>query len=447
MQRFQVSPAVGHSGKTVPVGSAQLLQYLLMGRLSEVGPSRKVCLDTGKEHVVAIVGKRGSGKTHTLGVIVEGLAVPDPSETLGVNDCQRAVLVFDTLNLFQWMNIPLESARGVEAERQFAAAKSWNLPFVRTEAKLWHLAGLDPVSAGSTAFLVQVSDMSAQDWGLLMDVDTTSEPMGQLLSAVTDKVRRTGWDSARSHQQPIENHSIDDMVRCISEDVEIGTEYTPDTRRAVKQRLSSYRHLGLFSRAGTSLKQLLKPGQVSVLLLGQVQEDLRTLVTFLLMRRLRELRFESSQLVKDAMIRGSAEIVPEIPKTWVIIDEAQNIIPSRTASIATAELARFIREGRNYGLSMAISTQQPQAIDPKVMSQVDVLVVHTLTVQGDINYVIGNLKSLAPQTITLGRNRIDLKEAIRQLDIGQCMISSVESPRTIFAEIRPRITTHGGFEA
>ncbi len=442
-----MSPVIGRRSKTVNVGNIKAPQHIMLGRLSEVGPGKNVCFDISKEHVVAIVGKRGSGKTHTLGVLIEGLALIDDTSVLGVNDGDRAMLVFDTLNLFQWVGLDLESLQGKVSIEQLNRVRSWKLPVLQTKANLWHLAGSKPAAQGSLAFQIQVSEMTPQDWGLLMDVDIMMEPMGQLIVAAHNKVTRTGWRTATKRKSAVSNYSIQDLVSCINEDTEILTEYNPDTRRAVRQRLTSYDSCGLFSTQGTPLQQLLVPGQVSVLLLGYASEDLRTLVTFLIMRRLLEHRMLSSEVTKDALIRGTAETQIGIPKTWIFIDEAQNIIPSRTATMANRELTRFIREGRNFGLSMAISTQQPQAIDPKVMAQVDTLVVHTLTLQSDINYVLNNIKSPLPESISVGRRSVSIAGSIRELEIGQCLLSAVESKRALFVEIRPRVTPHGGFEA
>jgi len=437
----------GRGSKTVNVGNIEAPQHIMLGRLSEVGPGKNVCFDISKEHVVAIVGKRGSGKTHTLGVLIEGLALIDDTSVLGVNTGDRAMLVFDTLNLFQWVGLNLESLQGKVSIEQLNRVRSWKLPVLQTKANLWHLAGSKPAAQGSLAFQIQVSEMTPQDWGLLMDVDIMMEPMGQLIVAAHNKVTRTGWRTASKRKSVVSNYSIQDLVSCINEDTEILTEYNPDTRRAVRQRLTSYDSCGLFSTQGTPLQQLLVPGQVSVLLLGYASEDLRTLVTFLIMRRLLEHRMLSSEVTKDALIRGTAETQIGIPKTWIFIDEAQNIIPSRTATMANRELTRFVREGRNFGLSMAISTQQPQAIDPKVMAQVDILIVHTLTLQSDINYVLNNIKGPLPESISVGRRPVSIAGAVRELEIGQCLLSAVESKRALFAEIRPRVTPHGGFEA
>jgi len=447
VRKYRVSPPIGRGSKVISVGRSEKDQGLFLGRLSEVGPGKNVCLDTSREHVVAIVGKRGSGKTHTLGVILEGLGISEPSSILSDNSGDRAVIVFDTLNLFQWVGVPLESAGGETAREQLNKAKSWGLPVASLDAKLWHLAGLNPVAKDSMPLSIRVAEMGPQDWGLLMDVDITTEPMGQLVALTYDKVTRSGWGTKLERRSAIQNYSIKNLIDCINQDAELSREFTPDTRRAVRQRLSSYEAIGLFSSSGTPLQQLAEPGKVSILLLGRVSEDLRTLVAFLIMRRLLELRFAASEAIKDSVIRGTTTSYVNVPKTWVFIDEAQNIMPAKTASIANKELTRFVREGRNFGLSMAISTQQPQAIDAKVMSQVDILIVHTLTSQSDINYVLNNLKSAAPDMIGTERRTIGLAEAIRELEVGQCLISAVESHRVIFTEVRPRVTPHGGFEA
>jgi len=98
LNKYQISQTVGKGSREINIGNTYTDQRILLGKLSEVGPGKNVCLDISKEHIVAIVGKRGSGKTHTLGVILEGLSSSDPSSILSVNNKERATLVFDTLN-------------------------------------------------------------------------------------------------------------------------------------------------------------------------------------------------------------------------------------------------------------------------------------------------------------------------------------------------------------
>ena len=134
------------------------------------------------------------------------------------------------------------------------------------------------------------------------------------------------------------------------------------------------------------------------------------------------------------------------PKTWVVIDEAQNIFPSERQTAASSILLRFVREGRNFGLSLAFTTQQPSAIDTRIMAQVDAQIVHTLTVNKDISSVLGNLKAREPSRVQLRGSDLSMGDAIRHLNTGQAFVSSVDADRSFFMDVRPRTSVHGGFE-
>src|SRR5437899_1349777 len=74
---------------------------LWLGTLAETvsGPQPRASLSTSKEQVIAVVGKRGSGKSFTLGVLIEGL-VCGPDTVVGRQESPRAVLVFDPLDIY-----------------------------------------------------------------------------------------------------------------------------------------------------------------------------------------------------------------------------------------------------------------------------------------------------------------------------------------------------------
>src|SRR6266576_2839467 len=70
-----------------------------LGGLAELGSTKppQIWLSTAKEQVIAIVGKRGSGKSFTLGVVAEGLALSSPAPHVGKQSRARATLLFDPL--------------------------------------------------------------------------------------------------------------------------------------------------------------------------------------------------------------------------------------------------------------------------------------------------------------------------------------------------------------
>jgi uncharacterized protein len=445
MPLFKVQPTVGRGGRSVVLGGEGTGSRALLGRLAELGPQREVWLDLDREHVVAIVGKRGSGKTHTLGVVVEGLSEARTGDVGKIDPLrEHAVVVFDTLNLFQWVDIPLDEAKGANAERQRQSAARWKLTPRALKPTFWHPVGSDPATATSQSFSINPADMDAQDWGRLLNLDTAADPMGQLIADVYVKVRRI---SKRKKDHGARDYGVEDMLDVLKTDSDIQSDYAVETIRGVRQRLSALANSRLFDSTQPDWTTALRPGRVAIFLLGRVPEDLRSVLVFLVIRRLLEARSATSEAQKHALLTGAGPIVGGVPPTWLVVDEAQNILPARNATGANDILTRFVREGRNFGLSLALTTQQPSSIDPRVMAQVDTLIAHALTVRGDLNYVLANLKSADPSEIQIGARNLGLDDAVRMLDPGQCIISAVESPRLVFCEIRPRLTLHGGFEA
>jgi len=213
----------------------------------------------------------------------------------------------------------------------------------------------------------------------------------------------------------------------------------------------------LFSgREGTPLTQLIKPGILSVLSLGRLEENLRTVLTTVLIRKLRKDRMIASQISRRLNLQDlddtvkhqlKGELERYVPRTILAIDEAQILLPQRSNSPARRVFDSFILEGRNYGLSLWLATQRPKgAISDVALSQIDTFIVHRLSVTDDINAVSGLLQNSKPDKIRRGSGQIDLHELIRSLDVGQAVISSASSDagRLIVATIRPRMAAHGG---
>jgi DNA helicase HerA-like ATPase len=282
--------------------------------------------------------------------------------------------------------------------------------------------------------------------------------MGQLLAQVFDKVTRRGWTNAEGNAvAPNPDYSVEDLLTCVREDQELEHDYQPQTLRALRQRFASYEASPLFGPEGTSLRELLQPGRLAVLLLSGVPDDVRLVTIFLTIRKLLFARAQASEASKTIELgfaddptereRVARVIAEAPPKTWVVVDEAQNVFPSEKQTSASEILLRFVREGRNFGLSLGFTTQQPSAIDARIMAQVDTIIAHTLTVQKDLQNVLSNLKSREPTRVQLRGSEVSVADAIRQLDVGQAFLSSTDAERSLFVDIRPRTSIHGGFES
>ncbi len=463
-QKYRVEPLIGRRQRVIHLGpgsadNPSASEWVQIGRLAEIGPPREVRLDLGHEHVLAIVGKRGSGKSFTLGSFLEGLCTKEPSTAINQISKQRAALLFDTLNIFQWMVAPVtegaSTSRHIEAQARLL--RQWGLESVDLDVDLWIPAGFEDRALGrARPFRIRTSDMEISDWAALLNVDAVQDVMGQLLSQVLDKVTRRGWIGDQGAYAPKADYHLADLLECLSVDQELAHDYAGETIRALRQRLSAYEATALFGPTGTPLPELLRAGRLSVLLLSGIPDDFRLVIIFLTIRRLLFARAQASEAAK-AIELGFADdpeererlqrILGEAPpKTWVVVDEAQNVFPSGRHTAASDILLRFVREGRNFGLSLGFTTQQPSAIDARIMAQVDTLLAHTLTVQRDLQNVLANLKSRPPTRVQLKGSPLSLADAIRHLEVGQAFVSSTDAERGFLLDVRPRTSIHGGFE-
>jgi hypothetical protein len=443
-------------------GKSSSDQWLLVGELAEYGRRRLIHFDITKEKVMCIVGRRGQGKSYTLGTVAEGLSTAVNSLVSHI-ERNRAIILFDPLNVFQWTYVSLENGEdtSTELQNQINLRDKWKIPSVPLNVKVWVPPGYrSPLYPSHYQDLsLGVSDFTLDDWSALTGFDVIRDVKGQYLSELYQKVSLLGWQEYNGIQhQPQKKYNIQDLLECSTNDIDnsLGI-YKDDTRRAVRQRLISYSLHPVFSSLGTPLTELLKPGMLSIVLLNKLPEDLRTVFVGVLARRIVSERSEASENTKDLLLNRhmtieersikEKEISKAIPKTWVIIDEVQTIFPSDTKTAATDALIKLIKEGRNFGLSFVAATQQPRAIHPTVMSQCETFFIHKLVSEADIEAVVGNLKSLPPEEIKDESRSLNLQDLIKELPVGYVAVSDVDTSRAFVMEVRPRITAHGGFEA
>ena len=452
MKKFTVKPKF--IGREIIVGLQDEKSYpdrILIGRLAEIGSVVSVFLEVASEHVVAIFGKRGSGKSYTLGSIVEGLSTKSEKTAISMISKKKAVLLFDTLGIYQWMRFPIKESSSEIIKSQISLQKRWNLQPESLDVLLFEPKqnGTSLSLSNPALFTLNTSDLSASDWGYLLGVDIYSDRIGQLLNEVYIKVTQEGWRDEKRHFSPSQSYSIEDLINCLKSDSEISQIYHSETRRALLQQLLTFSHNPLFQKEGTKLEELLKPGYLSILLLHKIPDDLRLIIASSLIKKIIENRIQASEIEKHKLITGETKdsIFDKnyIPPCWIVIDEAQNILPAERKNPASELLVKLVREGRNFGISFMFTTQQPSAIDSRILAQVDTMIIHRLTVQQDIEYVKRNVKSALPDEIKYSGRNLAFDESLRSLDVGQALVSNTELDRAFFMDVRPRITIHGGF--
>ncbi len=437
---------------------------LWLGFLAEMvgGKQPQVWLGTKKEQVVAIVGKRGSGKSFTLGVLAEGLALAGAAPQISRQTRPRATLLFDPLDVYWTTRFPVGPSQNNEAARHYELAKAMKLTGAEFNVEAWvpgshNLRPTDP--PWFQALRLPVPALGLDEWGLMLDLDMLAEPMGQALADVIQLVAFKGYQARGVPTPPKPVYELSDLRDALSAD-DIVAVYHVETLRGLRQRLVAFENSGLFSAQGTPITTLLAAGRLTVVLLGRLPQAHRSAVVAVLTRLLVDERarvaFVEKRLQLDPTLHVSdregleAAVQSGIPRTVVALDEAQTFLAPGQEGIARDVFVRLVKEGRNIGLSAALATQQPSALDPRILSQVETFIAHQLVTEPDINAVRANLKATLPDSMEFGTQQVRPVDLLRMLSPGQCLISAADMNtavrRSLVVNIRPRATIHGGIE-
>ena len=451
MPNYTVTPPLSTSSNTEDVvfgGYSDHAEPILLGRLNETGPIRNVFIDTSSELVVAIVGKRGTGKSYSLGVLAEGLCAALNVSSIGRISRRKAAILFDTLNVFWTIADPFNEESAVSRARfapELSALREWGLKPAQTDASVWVPKGYARPHELTlfSELSLPISELTVDDIADLIEIDLQRDLMGQLLSEVYEK--------AKSRPQP---RTFDDYIQVVGTDQELVEYYARGTIRGLIQRLRSAAQMSVFAKDGTPLTALLKPGHLAIIELGGVPNQIRTVIASVLIKRIHTERSEASDIEKQLSlnirlpeprrIKMQERLSGLIPPSWVLIDEAQNLLPDNRSAKSTDALVRFVREGRNFGLSMAVATQQPTSLDSRILAQVDTIIAHQLTIADDINSIRQNLKSQEPAEMKLNRVPVDMPGLLRGLARGEAIVTNTETSRLFVMKFRPRISPHAG---
>jgi hypothetical protein len=446
------------------------LEALFLGKLGEYDNMRaNVWLDLTGAHAIYIMGKRRSGKTFTLGAIAEGLA---SSQWIKQGTQKQAVLLLDTMNVFLTMPNTVEEVFGKNS-RECKELKQWGLESEHLPVKLFYPKGSPrPPEGLSEELTLRACDLTGEDWAALFGVDTFSDPIGQLLAELYDWVFIEGYQTSKGEiVQANSNYHISDLLLCLTNNPEI-QRYEFKTIEAVRRYLKAVDRLPIFSETGINIQKLFKEGQISTVLLGDLDHNLRGLMVGIIVKKIMEYRSISDRFERLADLYMSKSLAlkvenPEeakkilkkyeeyaeqaksgLPRGWIIIDEAHNYLPAKGIITSRAPLKKYVNEGRNLGLSIVVATQQPSGLDPAIQRNADILIIHSMSMTDDIQTAEHMVNTSVPESIIYdNHDRITsrvFEKMIRSLDLGFAIVSNDRIDRVFPIKIRPRITIHGG---
>jgi len=396
--------------------------YVKMGNYTSM--SNKIWMDIARSHVVLVAGKRGSGKSYSLGTIAEELSNLPADAAKNI-----APLIFDTMGIFWTMKYKNEKDKRLLEEWEL---KSKNLPvkvFVPFGKEKEYKLRRIPFDS---TFALKSSELDAEDWITLFDLKMTSLPGVLLVRVVTELKEKS------------DSFTIEDIRSEVKKDHESSKE----TKEIVSALFAAANTWGIFAKGGegTEISDLVNAGTTTILDVSVYSSigafNVRALVISLITRKIFETRMVARKKEElEALQRGqdylSYKTQRKEPLVWIFIDEAHEFLPRVGKTPATDALVQVLREGRQPGLSLVLATQQPGQIHKDVMTQSDIILSHRLTARPDIEALNDIMQTYLLANI---QQQIDDLPPLK----GSAIILDDNSERIYPIRVRPRFTWHGG---
>jgi len=368
----------------------------------DIKKNNQVEFATDQSRVALITGKRGSGKSYTLGVLTEELF-----------KCALILLV-DPLGIFWTFCMP----NNENGKNPFPLPTTILVPG-------------DPIARyGEDVFQQKLNlglsfrplrlnpnAISPSGWCQLFDL-TISEPQGIALF--------------RGVQTLAENHyfSIDELIETVMEDARAQDK----TKEALINRLEMAKAWDIFSISYEEVWEKLDSTCINVLDLRVLDPGAYSLANLIVSVLCRDLFLKRVK----ARARENLGLAKTAERIWLLIDEAQRFVPAGKSTFAKDILISWVKEGRQPGLSAVFATQQPSGVDNDILSQCDLILCHRLSNREDI----AALNKLSQDY--LGN---ELRTYIRHVkNQGEALMLDDFSERMAILKVKPRKTLHGGSE-
>jgi Intein/homing endonuclease len=362
-----------------------------------------------------VAGKGGivCHNSYSMGTVIEEIQGNDLSDNL-------STILIDPVGIYWSMDRP--------NDREAALLERWGM----------QPEGLNPhiyIPEGKTGqydedgipfdrtFTLNPGRLSAQEWALAFDIELNSERGVLLERAITELTDERG-----------KNYGLEDLAGKAR-----SMDFRDETTEGVVNRLLDAQSWGVFGEE-SSLEEFTERGELSVVdvsAFGGMSGgySVSALVVGLLAKRILRQRMRARKLEEINEMKRMDE--NEMPLVYMFIDEAHEFLPDDGETPASDPLMRWVKIGREPGVSLAMATQQPAKLHPDALSQMDILLSHRLTAQQDIE-ALGEIM----QTYM----RHDLKHYIDSLPDrpGTGLVLDDNSERIYPLQMRPRKSWHAG---
>ncbi|MFO7966205.1 MAG: ATP-binding protein [Archaeoglobaceae archaeon] len=335
-----------------------------------------VVLDTSlitSEHM-CILASTGSGKSYLSGVLVEELLKPNNS---------AAVLILDPHGEYHTLN----EVEGIEELRNDG---------YRPNVKI----------LGKDEIKIRISELEYDELvGMLPDL---TDRMEALLNRAFREMKGSKFTAKNLVDKILEIAGDDDVSAK-------GLIWRINRYISNVEIVDDYVHL--------ELKDLLLPGQASVLQLNEVSDIEQQILTSVLMKRILNARINAEKDLNGEQLDYPA---------FLLIEEGHRFASRDARSYKV--LRTILAEGRKFGIGICLISQRPSKIDPDILSQCMSQIIMRIVNPADQENIKASVESI-------GR---DMIEELPGLTKGQALVAGVAINSPVLMRVRERLTSHGG---
>jgi len=375
--------------------------YALDGSLGS-----NVYIDGAKPHVILICGKRGYGKSYTMGTIIEELMMMD-------DDIRKhiSVILIDTLGIFWTMHYPNRKEKSL--------VEKWNMKArgfkIRIFSSIENVEEYIKRGIDAKELTIKTSSLNQFHWAHLFNLS----PNDYVLAIIGNAIRNLD-----------EEYSIEDIIEEISENKQIDKR----DKEVAKNFLYMASSWKIFGKNGIEIDEMARGGKISIIDASCYPDDVKRVLVSIIAQKIFEKNVAERKKREENIIDGK-----DISSTlvWLAIDEAHIFLPSHKCISKEVLINRWMRQGRQPGVSLLLATQRLASIDKEVLSHADIIISHRLTSYEDIEA----LNRIKPTYMRDGMGNF-VKRIGREK--GVAVMVDDDSEKFHIIKIRPRISWHAG---
>lgn len=385
------------------------------------------------EHL-AVLAMTGSGKSYTVGRIIERL----------VALMNGTVIVFDTHGEYgrAFERGQLRTNPGiedVEDERDRAA-----LPQIITR-----LRQLGEQGGGVVVYTPQDDGFdikyASANRRLALQFDRFNlDAMGAILPGITEPQMRVLDVAIRKwkKEEPDPPRDVQTLIDLLSKRLDEvrqdpDLDLTQEEQRALGARSAAIAGMRLRAvlnearafytaacEAPTDIRQLLGrrgqgPGKLVIVDLQGLSDDARQIIV---------------ALMSNEILDAAADKVDPCRPCFLVYEEGHNFAPAAGESLSRGIIKRIASEGRKFGVGFAIISQRPSKLDPDVTSQCNTLITMRIKNPDDQRFIVKSTEQLGSADI----------DELPALSTGEALISGRSIPAPLLVRIGYKALRHGG---